>query len=139
MTQQQKSWFWTALAVMQVFNGLSALAGGFGLMSDPSGEALAMKTDWLEGTPFSSFLFPGIVLFVVNGLGNTAGAVITFRKNKLAAKVGMAFGIIMMGWIVSQVLFIGYMSFLQPLYFATGLLQFAFGYFLQKRIVQHIG
>ncbi len=132
MTQQRKTWFWTALAVMQVFNGLSALAGGFGLMSDPSGEALAMKTAWLEGTPFSSFLFPGIILFVVNGIGNTAGAVITFRKNKLAAKTGIAFGIIMMGWIVSQVLFIGYMSFLQPLYFTTGLLQFAFGYFLKK-------
>lgn len=115
-------------SIFQAFNGLSALAGGFGLMSDPSGQALAMKTTWLQGTPFSSFLIPGIVLFIVNGLGNSVGFIITIKKNKYAGHVATLFGGIMMVWIISQVAWIGYMSFLQPLYFSTGLLQLVFGY-----------
>jgi len=133
MAQQQQSWFWTALAIIQAFNGLSALAGGVGLMSDPSGGNVAMKTAWLTGTPFSNFLIPGIILFVVNGIGNSAGFVFTLKKHSKATLIGILFGIIMMGWIIVQVLMIGYMSFLQPLYFATGLLQLLFGLRLKKQ------
>lgn len=42
--------------------------------------------------------------------------------------IATAFGAIMMTWIVAQVSWIGYKSFLQPLYFSTGLLQFAAGF-----------
>lgn len=118
----------TALAVVQLFNGLSALAGGIGLMSDPSGGNVAMKLEWLTGTPFSTFLIPGIILFVVNGMGNIGGFFFTLKKRIYAGGIGFIFGVIMMGWIIVQVSMIGYMSFLQPLYFATGLLQMIFGF-----------
>lgn len=123
-----------ALALLQVFNGLSALAGGVGLMSDPSGGNVAMYTSWLEGTPFTNFLIPGIILFVVNGIGNVTGFVMTLRKHHRASEVGWVFGAVMMGWIIVQVLMIGYMSFLQPLYFTTGVLQLYFGYALRTAI-----
>lgn len=122
-----------ALAVAQAFNGMSALAGGVGLVSDPSGGNVAMKTEWLAGTPFSNFLIPGIILFVVNGIGNSAGFFITLKKHNKAPLMGILFGIIMMGWIIVQVIMIGYMSFLQPLYFVTGLLQLLFGLRLKKQ------
>ena len=117
-----------ATAILQAFNGLSGLAGGFGLITNPDGEALAMSTEWLQLTPFTNFLIPGIVLFAFNGLGNIAGFMATLRKHEKAAFIATAFGAVMMTWIVAQVSWIGYKSFLQPLYFSTGLLQFAAGF-----------
>lgn len=116
-----------ATAILQAFNGLSGLAGGFGLITNPDGQALQMSTEWLQSTPFSNFLIPGIVLFSFNGLGNIAGFFTTLKKHKKAAHVAAFFGLVMMTWIIAQVSWIGYKSFLQPLYFSTGLLQFAAG------------
>jgi len=118
---------------LQVFNGLSALAGGFGLMGDPSGKSLQMDASMLSGSPFENFLIPGIVLFVVNGIGNTTGAILSLTRYKYAARVAALFGLILMIWIISQVAWMGYLSFLQPLYFTTGLIQLLAGYSFLKQ------
>jgi hypothetical protein len=34
----------------------------------------------LEGSPFTSFLIPGIVLFVLFGIGNVIGAILSLTK-----------------------------------------------------------
>jgi hypothetical protein len=119
--------------VLQVFNGLSALAGGYGLINDPSGKALQMDHSMLANTPFSDFLIPGLVLFIINGIGNATGAVLTMTTFKHAASVAALFGLILMIWIISQVSWIGYQSFLQPLYLTTGLAQFVAAYFCMKQ------
>lgn len=121
-------------AILQAFNGLSGLAGGFGLIANPDGEALTMSTDWLQSTPFTNFLIPGIVLFTFNGLGNIAGFIATLRKHHIAAHIATAFGLIMIVWITAQVSWIGYKSFLQPLYFSTGLCQFVLGFIWMNKI-----
>jgi len=114
--------------VLEFFNGLSALAGGIGLILNPDGKALGMNVEMLSATPFESFLILGIVLFVVNGLGNITGAVLTLRKHNMSAYVAAFLGFVLMVWIVSQVAWIGYQSFLQPLYFITGLAQLILAY-----------
>lgn len=121
-------------AIIQIFNGLSGILGGFMLIKDPSGSSLEMDLDWLQSTPFQNFLIPGIVLFAINGLGNVIGFVTTLSKSKNAGKLAMALGAIMMIWIISQVSWIGYKNYLQPLYFFTGLLQLIAGYYLNKQI-----
>jgi hypothetical protein len=122
--------------ILQMFNGLSALFGGFGLMGDPSGKALQMETAWLKGTPFPDFLIPGIFLFVVNGLGNVTGFFLSLKKYRYAGHIAAAFGAIMVVWILSQVAWIGYRSFLQPLYFFTGLVQLAAGWYLMREMIR---
>lgn len=114
-------------AIMQAFNGLSGIVGGFGLLGDPSGAALNMQLEWLASTPFSDFLIPGIVLFSINGLGNLAGFILSLRRHSKAGELAAFLGLIMMVWIISQVAWIGYKNFLQPLYFGTGLLQMMLG------------
>lgn len=116
-----------SLIIIEFFNGLSGLAGGFGLIMDPSAESLGMDLAWLDGTPFKSFIIPGIILFVFNGMGNILAAVLSLRKQTYFPAVAISFGAIMMIWIISQVSFIGYKSFLQPLYFSTGLIQTLLG------------
>ena len=57
------------LGLLQVFIGLGAVAGGLGLVLEPSGANLGMPLEALEHSPFSTYLIPGIVLFVLNGFG----------------------------------------------------------------------
>lgn len=120
------------LIIIEFFNGLSGLAGGFGLISDPSAASLGMELNWLEGTPFRNFLIPGIILFVINGIGNTTAAILSIRKTRYFEVAGIVLGAVMMTWIISQVAFIGYKNFLQPLYFSTGLIQALLGIIIYK-------
>lgn len=126
--------FTVLLIIIEFFNGLSGLAGGFGLISDPTAASLGMELSWLEGTPFNTYLIPGIVLLAFNGLGNIIAAILSLRKNKYMNKVAIFFGFGMMIWIASQVLWIGYKSFLQPLYFSTGLVQAILGLIIWKKM-----
>lgn len=122
------------LIIIEFFNGLSGLAGGYGLIADPSAVSLGMELSWLEGTPFNNYLLPGIVLLTFNGLGNTIAAILSLRKNKYMNEVAIIFGIGMMIWIASQVLWIGYKNFLQPLYFSTGLVQAFLGLLIWNKM-----
>ncbi|RQW08626.1 hypothetical protein EH198_21855 [Paenibacillus rhizophilus] len=57
------------LYVLQAFLGLGAIAGGVMLIIDPSGSLMGMPADTvLKRSPFSDFLFPGIILLAVFGL-----------------------------------------------------------------------
>ncbi|RFU94496.1 hypothetical protein DYP60_09875 [Sphaerochaeta halotolerans] len=49
------------LLLIHVFVGLGALAGGYACLVDPV-TPLGATTDMLQGSPFSTFLIPGIVL-----------------------------------------------------------------------------
>lgn len=122
------------LGSLQAFNGLSGLLGGYMLINDPTGSSLNMKLEWLQKTPFPNFLIPGIILFLFVGIGNVLGLWITFKKKKKRAQFGLVFGLILMVWIISQVAWIGYKDFLQPLYFTSGLLQAVAGFALVRLI-----
>lgn len=50
------------------FLGLGALGGGGVLILSPSGEMMGMPVKIIQSSPFSNFLIPGIILFVVFGL-----------------------------------------------------------------------
>ena len=120
------------LAIIEIFNGISAVVGGYFLIADKSGESIGFNLNWLQHTPFASFLLPGIILFVINGIGNLVAFVLTIIKAKKAGFIGAFLGLVMMMWIVMQVFWIGYTGFLQPLYLTTGLLQAVLGFSLMR-------
>lgn len=124
------------LGISQAFNGLSGLLGGFMLMNDPSGDDLNLQREWLQDTPFPDYLIPGIVLFFFIGISNVFGSWFTFSRKKKRVPFGLIFGLILMIWILVQVSWIGYKDFLQPLYFATGLLQSLLAFYLGKLLRQ---
>ena len=122
------------LGIFQILIGVGAVGGGLGLVLDPTGESLGMTAGWLAGSPFSTFLIPGLFLFMVNGLGTLLGSVATFKIHKLAGEIAMALGAVMVLWIIIQVAIIGYTSFLQPLYFVVGLLELLGGRWLRGHL-----
>lgn len=113
------------LGIVQVFVAIGALPAGYSMMADPSGQGLKMSTEMLANSPFSNFLIPGIFLFTVNGVFNLVAAVVTFLKKRNAWLPGLGLGFAMLIWISIQVLSIGYVSVLQPIYFGIGILEIA--------------
>jgi hypothetical protein len=85
---------------------LNALAAGYGFMADPSGRGLGMTTDYIQHSPFNSFLIPGIVLFIVNGICSMITAVIAIRQGRHYQDLIFAQGAVLTGWIVIQVLMV---------------------------------
>lgn len=67
-TQKKGRGLTLGLGVLQVLIGLGAVAGGLGLIVDPTGASLGLPVEWLSGSPFPDHLIPDIVLLGVNGL-----------------------------------------------------------------------
>ncbi len=115
------------LGALQVFIGISAVAGGLGLALDPSGESLGIPLELLEKTPFASFLVPGIVLFAVNGLGSLAGAIASFTRHRYAGEIAIALGAFLVAWILIQVYWMSGFHWLHWLYLSLGTVEVLLG------------
>jgi len=115
------------LVLLQLIIGVSAVAGGWTFAAYPDGAALGMDVTLLEQSPFASYLIPGLILLVINGFGQLAGAVTTLTKNRHAGEVAIALGLFLIAWIVLQVWWIGLSSWLQPLCLSFGILEVTLG------------
>ena len=104
------------LLVLLWFGAVSALAGAvLGVAFNGAGVPL----EYLEGTPFTSFVIPGVILGVIVGGTQGLAAVLVHRwhaRRWLAASVA-GFGMII--WIVVELAITGYI-WLQAVYFALG-------------------
>jgi hypothetical protein len=118
----------TGLGVQQLFIGLGAVGGGLVLILDPSGSNLGIPLEELKNTPFSTYLVPGIVLLVVNGLGSLVGSAATFKGCRNAGKIAMALGVFLVAWIMVQVYWFAGFHWLHALYLGLGLLEFFLGW-----------
>lgn len=121
------------LGVLQAFIGTGAVSGGLLLVLDPGGETLGTPIELLDGTPFTTFLVPGIVLLVVNGLGSIVGSVASFIRHRWAGELAMALGVFLTMWITVQVYWME-PHWLHALYFALGVLEAALGWLVWKRL-----
>lgn len=118
---------------LEVLLAVGALAGGAILFFSPDGSAFGMPLALLEHSGFTSFLIPGLVLFVVNGLFPLASAIATLRRLPWAAHSVMAVGVLLVGWITVQVALLR--SFYAPLhgtYLMLGLVIAALGLVLHR-------
>ena len=108
------------LGITEAFVALGALPAGYSMIVEPDGGGLGMTLSLLSGSPFKDFFIPGLFLFIVNGLLNVAGAVLSFKKSKFAPVTGLVLGFGLLIWIVVQVYSVGLNHFLQPAYFMIG-------------------
>jgi len=109
------------LACIQVIIAIGAIPAGLGFLIDTSGIVMGASTAMLANSPFETFLIPGLFLFLVNGIGNAAGSLLSFRNHRIAGNAGLLLGVILCLWILIQVYWIGLSSFLQPLFLVVGL------------------
>jgi hypothetical protein len=107
--------------VLETFLGLGAMAGGAPLILAPDGHLLGMPTKMLAGSPFHTYLVPGILLFTVIGLAPMLVAAITVRHHPLAPLAAVAVGLTLIVWIsVEMVILNGPGSLAWALYLVLG-------------------
>jgi hypothetical protein len=108
------------LGGLQLLTAIGAIPAGIGYLSDTSGHDMGTSTAMLAKSPLNSFLWPGLFLLIVNGLGNLGASVFSFTRRKIAGYNGLVLGILLSLWIIIQVYWIGFSSFLQPLFLIIG-------------------
>lgn len=94
----------------EIVLGFSALGGGLGLISG----TLGMSDAWLAGTPFSSWVVPGVALLVVVAAPMLTAAFLEARSAPSAPTVSVLAGVAQVGWIAVQLLVFQRYHPLQP-------------------------
>jgi hypothetical protein len=110
------------LVVLELLIAVNAVGGGvYGLAG-----AKDVPREWLDGSPFHSFVIPSLVLLVAVGGSMVAAVSSLLAGYRRAAELSIAAGLILLGWITVETLVIPF-SWLQPSFFALGLAVVALG------------
>ena len=117
---------------LHLFVGIGALFGGMGAILNPQ-EPMGMSVELLENSPFSSYLIPGLTLFVIIGLGNTAATFLIRSSYKYKIYLSGFLGVILVSWILIQVNILGTFHFLHGLYLVLGLIIISLNVSLLKK------
>lgn len=117
------------LILIEAIVALNAFGGGVYGMSG----ARNVPREWLEGSPFKDYFFPALILLVAVGGSMTAAALAgVFASREWAVLFSLVAAVVLLDWIVVQVAITGYTSFLQPLFFAVGLLVLGLAWHLRR-------
>jgi hypothetical protein len=107
--------------VLEIFLGIGALFGGGQFILAPDGHLIGIPLKMLVGTPFHSFLIPGLLLFTFIGVGPIVAAAITAHRGASGPFAALAVGVVLMGWItVEMVIFAGPTSLFWAFYLVLG-------------------
>jgi len=122
-----------ALAIATLgFLGVGAVAGAVPLIMDPSGKWMGMPISLLDHSPFHSFLIPGIILLLSNGLLSLAILVMAIRRSPHYGWWVVFQGCVLTGWITVEVIMMRTAVWPHYLYWAIGIVLIALGLALTR-------
>lgn len=127
-----KTFLKAASIILLLFNGFGAVYGGGSLILHPDGSGLQMPLEILKASPFKDFFIPGIVLFVVNGLGSFFAFITLLLKWPRHYLFVMGEGIVLCGWILVQIIMIKQLLALHYIMFITGVMLIVLGFLIKK-------
>ena len=87
------------LFVVEAFVALTSIVCGVGLAVG----AIQFPLAWLQGTPFSDYTIPGLILLIVIGGGMLLAAAAQFIQREWAVLLSAVMGLVMLGWIAFEV------------------------------------
>jgi len=103
-----------------IFLAVTAIAGGLGILFDLVG----LPEQDLDGSPFSSYVIPGLSLLILVGGSALVAAYLLWRREPSGAIVAADAGAAIMIFEIVQVRYIPF-HFLQIVYFVLGAVIFA--------------
>ena len=92
----------TAIVAL-VFLALSGVIGAIPLIVNPGGEPWSMPQSLLQYSPFRSYLVPGLILLVANGLLSLCVLGLTVGKHPGFGWWVIAQGVVLLGWLIVEV------------------------------------
>jgi hypothetical protein len=112
------------LLVLLVIQGVGGFAGGLSLTLKPDGSIMQMPLSYLDGSPFSDYLIPGLILMLVLGVLPLVAAAGLWMGRHWSWYAAVVVGVGLMIWILVEIMIIPY-SWLQPAFGVVGVLIFA--------------
>lgn len=109
------------VAVTSMLGGAALIAGSF---LDWSDSPLAIPSSYLEGSPFTSFVVPGLALLLIVGGTHVVAFVMVARRARWAMLASAVAGFGVLIWIFVQMVYIPF-SVLQATYFVLGIAELA--------------
>lgn len=116
------------LLTVQALVAVTSIAGGLvmawgswpGMDKSNLPPEVQLPVEYLDGSPFTTYLVPGLLLAVVVGGLHTAAFVLLLRRHGLASMAAATAGYSILVWIFVQMALIPF-SALQAVYFSAGL------------------
>jgi hypothetical protein len=108
------------VAGLMLFTAAGAVYGGVSMLRNPR-TPMGATTDLLAGSPFHTFTWPGVVLLLLVGIVPLAVAVGVIARIRGSLLLAGAWGVGLIGWIVTQWVLLDDRLWLQPLFFVVGL------------------
>ncbi len=124
----------TTAIILLALLGVSAVFGGWALTSSPTGDAIQLPIELLQGTPFDNYLIPGILLLVFNGFLSLSILWLTVKKRGNYPVWIIFQGAVLLIWLSVQ-LFMNadfYYPLLHVPYFGIALLLMVVGFGIAK-------
>lgn len=88
---------------------------------------------WLQGTPFHSYFFPGLLLCLVVGGSQLAAAFLLLWRPSVARAASLTAGLILIGWMAGELALIGFQAPIQLFFVAIGLLEVGLSFTAMRR------
>ena len=115
-----------AIVVVSAFVGLQALIPGWQIMTDGSVYGFKLPADWLTSSwPFDGYFVAGLVLLVVIGGGCIGTAIVNFVNPELGVVIALAMGLILVGWIGGELIFMNQTMIMTWLILGSGVILIA--------------
>lgn len=121
------------LLVLLLLLGIPALISGSLFVMRPDGSLIQAPLSLLERTPFADFLWPGIILGGMFGLGSLLAGLTIKREWRHGFRFAQVIGAGHVVWILFQLHWFDERSFLQPALASLGLAIFVLAEFCRRR------
>ncbi len=117
--------------VLLALVSLTALAGSVPMVFWGTADIIGLPLAYLEGTPFHSYRIPGVLLFVLIGLGGIIAFISLLFDFRYHAYTVRGLGIVLLGWIVVHIL-LGSVHFLHVLIIIIAIALTLIGNYLKR-------
>jgi hypothetical protein len=111
------------LIAVELFTGFMAIVGTIGLLTGAWSQGLPVE--WLQGSPFTSYVIPALALLVFVGGSSFLAAFLLLARQPGGDPASLLSGLILVVFEIVEYLVIGLTMFLQPLMLALGVLLIA--------------
>ena len=125
--------------VTLIFTGLSGVIGAIPLITNPGAEPWSFPQSLLQYSPFRSYLVPGIILLVANGLLSLWVLRLAVGKYPGFGWWVIAQGIVSLGWLIVEVAMLRMIVWPHYLYGAVAIILVISGIFIVRATASQVG